>query len=80
MHALLPLLKLHHVTQCNPHLRMLDIMVDPAMCNGSHFLGPGMCEKWFTSSYTVPSSIAISNLQHSSTIRSTHCAKQLTRT
>jgi hypothetical protein len=51
MLGLLPLLKLHHITQCDLRLRMFDILVEPVVSYGAHIWGPSMCSSWLSCSY-----------------------------
>jgi hypothetical protein len=39
MFALFPLLRLHHMTQCDMRMRMFDIMVDPVVSYRAHIWG-----------------------------------------
>jgi hypothetical protein len=46
--GLLPLLKLHHITQGDLRLRMYDILVEPVLSYGAHVWGPAMCTSWLS--------------------------------
>ena len=48
MLALLPLLRLHHITQCDMRLRLFDILVEPVLSYGAHIWGPAMCSSWLS--------------------------------
>jgi hypothetical protein len=54
MFALFPLLRLHHITQCDMRMRMFDIMVEPVVSYGAHIWGPALCAKLLTNNYTRP--------------------------
>jgi hypothetical protein len=54
MFALFPLLRLHHITQCDMRMRMFDIMVEPVVSYGAHIWGPALCAKFLTNNYTRP--------------------------
>lgn len=52
--ALFPLLRLHHITQCDMRMRLFDIMVEPIVSYGAHIWGPHMCSKYLVDSYSKP--------------------------
>ena len=53
MLGLLPLLKLHHITQPDLRLRLFDILVEPVLSFGAHIWGPSMCSSWLSAGYTA---------------------------
>ena len=46
LHALLPLLRQHHLTQFDMRCRMFDVLVEPVMSYAAHIWGPRLCAKW----------------------------------
>jgi hypothetical protein len=52
MLGLLPLLRLHHISQGDLRLRLYDILVEPVISYGAHIWGPFMCPSWLTASYS----------------------------
>jgi hypothetical protein len=48
MFALFVLLRLHHIPQCDMHMRMFDIMVEPVVSYGAHIWGPPLCANILT--------------------------------
>jgi hypothetical protein len=53
LYGLFPLLRLHHITQCDMRMRMFDIMIEPIISYGAHIWGPALCSKFLTNSYTT---------------------------
>ena len=50
LHALLPRLRQHHISQFDLRCRMFDVLVEPVLSYGSQVWGPDMIQDWLVRS------------------------------